>query len=127
MKALVLGGPRQGEWVDAMGATWVDLLAGETYVIRRVTWKVPATETGLPSERWELPVAVHPSIVATGPNEGPIAEQVLFTLIARMYMTDFMRAYAENHSAADPEVTVPPTPAELFNIDGTPIEGGPHE
>jgi hypothetical protein len=124
MKALVLGGPRQGEWVDAMGATWVDLMAGETYVIRRVTWAV-AGVGDIAAELWKLPVAVHPSIVAAGPNEGPIAEQVLFGIIATTYMTDFMRANAEPQELAEPAVTVPPTPAELFDDSGNPIDGEP--
>jgi hypothetical protein len=124
VRALVLGGPREGEWVDALGGTWVDLLAGETYVIRRVTWAVPGIGD-IAAELWKLPVAVHPAIVAAGPNEGPIAEQVLFNIIAKTYMTDFMREHAEPQPLAEPEVTVPATPAELFDDDGKPIDGEP--
>lgn len=121
MKALILGGARQGEWVDATGGAWVDLMTGDTYVIRRVTWAVSDTDGGA-QELWKLPVAVHPSIVAAGPNEGPIAEQILFGIIAQMYMTDFMREHAEPQPLDD--VTVPATPAELFDSEGNPIEGG---
>jgi hypothetical protein len=123
MRALVLGGPREGEWIDVTGGTWLDFLTGDTYAVRKVTWAVPA-DGDHPAELYKLPVAVHPRIVAMGAAEGQVAEQSLFGLVAKTYMSEFMRAYAEDQTPAPGPAEVPETPAELFDESGKPIDGG---
>lgn len=118
MKVLILGGPRQGEFIELAGragrdpATWVDLLTGDTYRIRRITWaeadiRNPEHATAL----FKLPVAVHPSFTAPGAPEQQLAEMALSQVISQTYIDVFMREHAEPQELAP---VVPDSPAELI-------------
>lgn len=127
MKILIIGGPIQGEWreVVAGSRTWVDLLRGDTYLIRRFTWAIAHPLTGHAGELFRLPIAVHPSVV--GPMEPQIAEQALYNVIALRHIDGFMREHAEPQdlAAVESDVVVPDTPAELcpdIGADGFMIE-----
>lgn len=123
MKVLILGGKRQGEWLTLAAvagkdpASWVDLLTGDTYRIRRITWAVEdQRHPGRAGELWKLPVAVHPSYVAAGQQvEQQLAEQALSQVITAAYMTAFMREHAVRQEL---EPVVPDTPAELLEEGG---------
>jgi hypothetical protein len=122
VKVLILGGKRQGEWLELAAfagkdpTTWLDLLTGDTYRIRRMTWAVADEKhQGHAAELWKLPVAVHPSYVAAGPQvEQQLAEQALSQVITAVYMTAFMREHAV---LQEMEPVVPDTPAELIEED----------
>lgn len=117
MKYLIIGGPREGEWIELTyrptGATWVDLMTAETYMVRRVTWAVHGPIAGVAAELFKLPILVHPSI--TGPMEPQFAQMGLMQVIAKPHIDDFMRQHAERQEMAEPDLSavVPDTPAEL--------------
>lgn len=116
MKVLVIGGRRQGEWqeIAATSRTWVDLLAGVTHRISYVTWAIEGPLAGSAAELWRLPVAVHPTLKAGGPQaEKQLTLLVLHEHIAMLHMNDFMRAHAIRQEMAEPEIQVPDTAAEL--------------
>lgn len=130
MKTLIIGGPMQGEWreIASTSRTWVDLLRGETYMIRKFTWAIANKLTGHAGELFKLPIAVHPSIAQHQLAEAAIAEQALYQVIAKLHIDGFMREHAEPQPMADVDVDVeiPDTPAELcpdINPDGTMNKG----
>lgn len=117
MKTLIIGGKRQGEWVTLAAVngraprTWVDLITGDSYRIRYLTWSVQGPLAGHASELFRLPVAVHPSM--TGPMEQHLVQAGLMNVIALLHIDEFMRRHAQELPMADPDITVPDTPAEL--------------
>lgn len=123
MKVLIIGGPRQGEWLElaAIGGheqkTYVDLLTAETYRIHRLTWAVEGPVKGVAAELFTLPIAVHPSI--SGPMEPQLAEMALYQVIAAPHVDAFMREHAVPQPMAEPDLAevIPDTPAEITESD----------
>lgn len=118
MNALIIGGPRNGEWIEVLDGVrgWVDIRNATTHVIRNITWTLTDHESK-PTEAFALHLAVHPEIV--GPQEQAIAGQML-NLLA---MAEFARAHGEKLEIPEepsPVIIVPSTPAELFGPDGKP-------
>lgn len=117
MKALVVGGPCAGEWVDVPDglAVWIDLKHGDTLPINRVTWAL-ANADGTPGDRFSLPVATHPSMADD-------AAAVQNTVIGHA-VTEYMRAHGILLPPPEPPaIAVPDSPAALFGADGRPLGG----
>lgn len=125
MKYLIVGGPRQGEWVELdhrpTGSTWVDLMTAETYVVRRFTWAIEGPLAGVAADLFRLPILVHPTL--RGPMEPHFAQMGLMHVIAEPHVDAFMREHGERQEMADPDLAevVPDTPAEI--ADGTTESG----
>ena len=117
MKYLIIGGPRQGEYVELThkpnGATWVDLMTAETYRVRRLTWAIEGPVKGVAAELYKLPILVHPSLI--GPMEPQYAQMGLMQVVAEPHIDAFMREHAEPQDLAEPDLSdvVPDTPAEI--------------
>lgn len=111
MNVLILGGPRQGEWLDLAddAVSWLDLLKAETYPIRRINWAVADMATANTRELFVLPIAVHPELLQQGPQFEQQAATNALTMIA---MTMFMREHAIPQE-------IPPVPIErLIHLPG---------
>jgi hypothetical protein len=117
VKILIIGGPRNGEWVDELPdgvRGWVDIRSADTHVVRRITWTITDMD-GKVIDAYVLHLAVHP--LMTGPNEQTVAGQMLNMLA----MAEFARAHGdrqeipEEPAAAD---RAPNSPAGLFGPDG---------
>lgn len=124
MKALIIGGDRNGEWIDALdGSTgWVDIRTASTHRIRTLTWNIQNMATGEVLEAYTLHAAVHPAITQLGQGEPQVAGQMLQSIA----MNEFARTHGDNqeikHEPAAAEV--PSTPAALFGPDGKPLPNG---
>lgn len=119
MKALVIGGPKNGDWIETVDGAkvWLDIVHADTYVIRDITWTITDMK-GQVVDAYRLYLAVHPQIVSSG-QEQALAGQLL-NLIA---MTEFARAHGEQlETPKEPSpIVVPNNAAELFGPDGKPL------
>lgn len=119
MRALIIAGPRNGEWVDLAdgSAMWVDLLTAETYRVRKITYVMSGPD-GTATDMWKLPILVHPQLIGH-PQEAQIVQGVLNQMIAEKFMPDYMREFGERQELGDDAaMLVPDSPAELFRPDG---------
>lgn len=92
MNALVIGGPRHGEWVDLFDGSrvWVDLMNAASHVIRKANASVTDPVTGDVREAYVVHLAVHPDI-AGRPDE----PQVVGNLLNAIAMNALARAHGE--------------------------------
>lgn len=123
MKILILGGPRNGEWVEALDGsrTWVDLQRADTYVIRRIPF-AQAGPDGRPSALWFVHIAAHPSF-AGNPKEPEIGQSLFMVIVGTEFMVEYMQRHGEPQPLQE-DPPIPDTPAALFGADGKPIGGG---
>lgn len=112
MKILIIGGPKNGEWIEtADGAkVWLDLVHASTHAIRRITWTINALD-GTPVEAYVLHLAVHPELA------GHPQEQVLTIQMLNMIS---MAEYARTHG--EPQ-EIPKEPSASKRADGAVILG----
>lgn len=106
MKALIIGGPRHGEWLDGLfdgTRIWVDIEHATKHVIRKITWNVQNITDGSVLEAYTMYVAVHEAM--QGPNEPNVASQ-LIQLIA---MNDYARAHGDRQ-----EIPIEPAGSSLI-------------
>lgn len=115
MKALVIGGPRDREWIEVPDglAMWIDLAHGDSLPVAYIRWDTVADGA---HRRYRLPVAVHPSMAAD------IA--AVQNAVIALAMTAFMEAHVPAEDLpTPPQVVVPDSPATLFGADGRPLGG----
>ncbi len=107
MKALVIGGERHGEWIDALDGSrmWIDIANACRYVIRKLTWAVTKGDKVL--EAYVIHIAVHEQI--SGPGE----QDVVTPLLQSLVMNEFARKHGEPQ-----EIPHEPTAAERLT-EGT--------
>lgn len=120
MKALIIGGDRNGEWIDALDGSqgWVDIRTASTHRIRKLTWNIQNMATGEVIEAYTLYAAVHPAIVDLGQGEPAVAGPMMQSIA----MNEFARAHGEKQEIPEePKIEVPSSPAGLFGPDGKPL------
>lgn len=107
MKALIIGGKRNGEWIEQVDGAkvWLDIAHADTYVIRTLTWALN-DPSGKLTESFHLHVALHPEL-AGHPQEQALAMQML-NLFA---MAEFARAHGE-------PMEIPAEPSAAQRADG---------
>jgi hypothetical protein len=120
VKILIIGGQRNGEWVDGLPdgiRGWVDIRSADTHIVRRITWTITDMENKV-VDAYVLHLAVHP--LMTGPEEQAMAGQMLNMLA----MTEFARAHGDKQEIPEEpavEDRAPSSPAALFGPDGRPL------
>lgn len=118
MKALIIGGTRNGEWLNTLDGAkvWLDIVHADTYPIRRITWTLNDTE-GAVTEAFHLYLAVHPEITAH-PQEQAIVGQMM-NLLA---MAEFARKHGEPlEIPAEPSAVQRANGAVVLGPNGTPL------
>lgn len=90
LKILVIGGERNGEWINGLPdgiRMWIDIEHAARHVIRPITWNLQVgTEV---TASYRLNLAVHEQL--QGPNEPMVAQN----LLAMVAMAEFAKAHGE--------------------------------
>lgn len=91
MNALIIGGPKTGEWIETIddARVWLDIVHADTYMIHPITWTLDDGH-GKVTDVFRFHLAIHPEIAAH-PQQQALAMQTL-NLLA---MAEFARTHGE--------------------------------
>jgi hypothetical protein len=90
VKALVIGGPRHGEWIEGLPdgiRMWIDVEHAARHVIRKLTQTINEIGTGEITGAFEFYVAVHEQL------QSPGEPQVVSQLLNMLAMAEFAKTH----------------------------------
>ena len=112
MNILIIGGPKNGEWIETIDGAkvWLDIVHATTHPITTITWGLTDAE-GRPTEAFRLHLAVHPGITGH-----PQAQALVTQMLNLLAMAEFARAHGE-------PLETPSEPSAAQRADGAVVLG----